>query len=299
LRGWLFSGQKGDGVTVVSNNKKIPGTTISTADCFLEPQAPIVQLSAAKRCLAIKDSRKPTLYFEGDSHNHALMALAGKILASGSNNISLLARGGCPAPYFSPWPGGREKQDRYKLCEQHFASRANALKTAVRPGDSVVLVSFVCDPLESPASELSYRKAVMDLAHDLGRRNPRLILVAPLPMFASADKQEAPASLCRLEWFRPDWSVSTSCRPLTVSRNSELSSTNSFRSLLYRLSSESPWVEVFDPFPVVCPENREFCASRSDAQILFQDSNHLSDRGALLLYPPFRNFLAKVKANSP
>jgi hypothetical protein len=83
------------------------------------------------------------------------MTLAGKILDSGSNNISLLARGGCPAPYFSPWPGGREKQDRYKLCEQYFASRVNALKTAVRSGDSVVLVSFIHGPLESSASELS------------------------------------------------------------------------------------------------------------------------------------------------
>jgi hypothetical protein len=84
-----------------------------------------------------------------------------------------------------------------------------------------------------------------------------------------------------------------------VSRKSELSSTDSFSGLRYRLSSESPWVEVFDPFPVVCPENREFCASRSDALILFQDSNHLSDQGALLLYPPFRDFLANVEANSP
>jgi peptidoglycan/LPS O-acetylase OafA/YrhL len=65
LRGWLFSGQKGDGVTVVSNNKKIPGTTISTADCFLEPQAPIAQLSAAKRCLAMTDPRQPTLFLKG------------------------------------------------------------------------------------------------------------------------------------------------------------------------------------------------------------------------------------------
>jgi peptidoglycan/LPS O-acetylase OafA/YrhL len=298
LRGWLFSGLKGDTVTVISNNKKIPGTSINTANCFLEPTAPIAPQSAASRCSATSDPRRPTLYFEGDSHSHALMPLAGKILASGSHNISLLARGGCLAPYFSPWPGGRDKQDRYKLCEQYFASRVAALKAAVKPGDSVVVVSFIRGPLESSASELSYRKAVLDLARDLGSRKVRLVLFAPLPMFEASDKRDTPSSLCQVEWFRPAWSLSTSCRTFTVSRKSELLRTESFRRLLYQLSSESPLVEVFDPFPVVCPENRELCASKSDGQILFQDSHHLSDRGALLLYPSFRDFLASLEAQS-
>jgi len=298
LRGWLYSGQRGDGVTVLSNNKKIQGTTINSAECFLEPTAPIAKSSATGRCLATGDPRRPTLYFEGDSHSHALMALADKIHASGSHNISLVARGGCPAPYFSPWPGNRQASEQYRLCERHYLARSNALAAAVKPGDSVIFVSFISGPFQSAESVLSYRQAVLHLARDLGRRKARLILFASPPVFPSTVKREFPASLCQKEWFRPAWSLPAACRPSTASRKIQLSNTDSFRQLLYQLSRESPEVKVFDPFPILCPKNQSLCSDRIDGQIIFQDSNHLSDRGALLLYPYFRDFLDKVEAQS-
>jgi hypothetical protein len=241
----------------------------------------------------------PTLYFEGDSHAHVLMALAQQILQEGSYNVSLFARGGCLTPYFSPRPGGRQDDDRYKLCRAHDSSRAKYLKSVLKPGDRVVAVSFVRGRFDSVDSGPSYRNSVLNLARDVQSKGASLVLFAPLPLFADTAKIAFPLSLCRVEWFRPSWALSDACQPARVKRDREIIDTSPLRDLLLALDREVPAIKVFDPFPIICPVAQEFCSTYSDSQRIFSDSNHLTDSGALKLYPSFRAFLARIDAGSP
>jgi len=299
LSGSLFTGRYKDEAAEASSNKKIDGTTISTANCFLDPTAPLPPDAWSERCRAIAHADRPTLYFEGDSHAHALMALARQHLQEGNFNVSLFARGGCLSPYFSPWPGGRQGEEKYRLCKAHDQSRARYLQAVLRPGDHVVVVSFVHGPFDSVASGQSYRQSVLKLGRDVHKKGANLIVFAPLPLFADAPKIAFPLSLCRVEWFRPSWALSSACQPARVSRKREINLTSSVRDLLFALDREVPHVSVFDPFPIVCPVGQEFCSTYRGSQRIFRDSNHLTDAGALNLYPSFRAFLARIETGVP
>ena len=242
---------------------------------------------------------RPTLYFEGDSHAHALMALVQQTLQEGSCNISLFARGGCLTPYFSPWPGGSQDDEKYKLCRAHYRSRARYLQSALKPGDRVVVVSFVHGPFDSVHTGTSYRDSVLNLARDVQNKGASLVVFAPIPVFADAAKIAFPLSLCRAEWFRPSWALSAACQPAQVKRDREIRVTSSFRDLLLALDREVPAIKVFDPFPILCPVGQEFCSTYSGSQRIFRDVNHLNDAGALKLYSSFRAFLARIDAGSP
>jgi peptidoglycan/LPS O-acetylase OafA/YrhL len=299
FKGSLFSGRYANEALETSGNKKIDGTTISAANCFLDTTAPLPPDTWSERCRAIRHADRPTLYFEGDSHAHALMALAQQILQGGSYNVSLFGRGGCLAPYFTPWPGGRHNEEKYRLCRAHYLSRVKYLRSALKPGDHVVVVSFIHGPFDSAKSGLSYRDSVVSLARDVHANGANLIMFAPLPLFADAAIISFPLSLCRVEWFRPSWALSSACQPARVKRDREISDTSPLRDLLQTLAREVPAIKVFDPFPVVCPAGQEFCSSYSGSQRIFRDSNHLTDAGALKLYPSFRAFLAHLDVGSP
>ena len=299
MKGSLFGGRYQAETAETSSNKKIEGTTISTANCFLEPTAPLPPDSQSERCRAKPHGDRPTVYFEGDSHAHALMALAHEILQKDSYNVSLFARGGCLAPYFSPWAGGRQNEEKYRLCKPHAGARTSHLRSALMPGDHVVIVSFIHGPFESAASGLSYRESVLELARDVQNKGANLIIFAPLPLFPDAAQIPFPLSLCRVEWFRPSWALSSACDPVRVNREREINSTKSVRELLNALNRQAPSLHVFDPFPSVCPGGQEFCSTHLGGQRIFLDSNHLSDAGALRLYPSFRAFLERIEAESP
>jgi len=242
---------------------------------------------------------RPTLYFEGDSHAHALMALVQQTLQEGSRNISLFAYGGCLAPYFSPWPGGGQNNEKYKLCRAHDRSRARYLQSALNPGDRVGVVSFFRGPVDSVHTGTSYRDSVLNLAREVQNKGASLVVFAPIPVFADAAKIAFPLSLCRVEWFPPFWALSAACQPARVKRDRETRVTSYFRDLLLALDGEAPAIKVFDPFPILCPVGQEFCSTYSGSQRIFRYGNHLTDAGALKLYPSFRAFLARIDAGSP
>jgi len=299
FKGLLFAGRYKSEAAESSRSKKIDGTTISTANCFLEPTAPLSPDAWSKRCVAIPHADRPTLYFEGDSHVQALMALAQQVLHEGSYNVSMFARGGCLTPYFSPWPGGLQNDEKYRLCRAHDRSRAKFLKSALKTGDRVVVVSFIHGPFDSVQSERAYRNSVLNLARDAQGKGASLVVFAPLPLFTDSVDIAFPLSLCRVEWFRPSWALSSACQSARVKRDREISDTSSLRDLLLALDREVPAIKVFDPFPIVCPVGQDFCSSFSGSQRIFRDSNHLTDAGAMKLYPFFRAFLARIDAGSP
>jgi hypothetical protein len=64
FKGSLFTGCFKAEAAESSGNKKIDGTTIGTANCFLDPTAPLTPDHGSERCRAMPNADHPTLYFK-------------------------------------------------------------------------------------------------------------------------------------------------------------------------------------------------------------------------------------------
>lgn len=282
------------------NMKWIEGTRVSTANCFLDPTAPIRAATAPDPCHAVRVPDRPTLFFEGDSHTHALIPLGGEILSRGTWNVAFHARGGCPFPYFEPRRDNTHRSDRYRLCQPHDANTMERLAASLHPGDRLVLVSSLPSYFASlaaakrEAAESSYRAGIKRIAASAQRRGASVILFGPLPSF-DQKKIAVPLSLCNAEWFRPLWAIDPACRPVVRNRRDVLDENKRLLSLLTDLADGMEGVSLFDPLESVCPEGRDTCSTHRGIEPLYSDGNHLTHAGALTLLPRFRSFLDQLE----
>jgi len=304
LSGSLFLGQRTGDLDLASGNKMIPGTTISTAMCFLDPDRPVPPTSYYSwMCRSSQEGSLPVVYFEGDSHAHSLFILGRELLQTGTYDISFATRGGCPFPFFAP-PGNRDfRGERYRLCRPHYASRLRELREVLRPGDVVVSQSAIANYLDSiPSDQQSqalddYAREVQALDRLVSSRGATLVLVAPTPSFPQA-RIRIPLSQCRTEWYRPLWALPRPCRPLFRPRSSLLQQTETIRSIQQSLATQSQSVRVFDPFPSLCSAERAFCSSVQDTQMLYSDGSHLTNAGALRLRDGFLALLRGLRQDA-
>ena len=283
-----------------STNKRIGGTSIDTVHCFEEPTSGIPRSSAWDACRSNLGNGRPTLFFEGDSHTHALIPLGERLLRDGQVDVAFAARGGCPFPYFQPWQQDRHRADRYRLCQPHGQARLADLERLIQPGDRLVLVSNLPSYLgegpreANPKSFGAYGRSILQLAEQVQHLGARLVLVAPIPSFGQA-KITIPLSLCHSEWFRPTWAIPQTCKGVGESRQEELDRTEAIRILQRQLQRQSAVIDIFDPFSSICPPAKATCRTYAQGQLLFSDGNHLTQQGALLLYPRFARFLSQAK----
>ena len=300
LQARLYGGRLDGDAGQSSTLKRIGGTTIDTVHCFVEPTSPLRQSDSWNACRSGQGPERPTLFFEGDSHTHALIPLGERLLKDGQFQVAFAARGGCPFPYFQPWHQDRQRSDRYRLCQPHAQARLADLGRAIQPGDRLVLVSNLPSTLgEGPRAEApqrfeAYRRSILQLAGRIKHQGGRLVLVSPLPSFEQS-KLSIPLTLCHSEWFRPSWAIPQACRGVAESRQLELQHTQAIRGLQRELERQSPVIDVFDPFNSVCPPAQGSCRTFAEGQLLFSDGNHLTSQGALRLYGAFSRFLTKTE----
>lgn len=304
LLGRLFVGERRHAIGMTANMKRIAGTTVDTVHCFQEPTDPLSPAAAGDPCTATAQARLPTLFFLGDSHTHVLIPLGEKLLASGRFNVAFMARGGCPVPYFSRWGGDAEVPPRYRRCRSYAESETRRVLARLRPGDRLVLVSNLAGYLGAGTgpvgrqAEASYAAAVQQLAPQVQRRGARLVLFAPLPSFPQ-QRIGGPLTLCQPEWFRPAAALGSQCRPVLRPRAEELAATAPARRLQERLRRQLPATDLFDPFASICPPQWNVCSSVSGGNLLYSDDSHLTNAGALLLYPRLLAFLEAQPVGVP
>lgn len=288
--GRLFLGNPQTDVQNFSVVRSIPGTSVTTYHCFLEPDAPIAASEKDEKCLAKSGKDLPTLFLEGDSIAHALVPLLGEMFSARLYNASFFGRGGCVFPFVEPWPGNRHRAQRYQNCLPHGKIREHALLSRVRPGD-YVLIATANSYVQSPESQTRYLKEVGRLAQRLEAKQAGLILFSPLPTFPDRAPINKPLSLCFAEWYVSKWTLVSGCQPATRSREELWRSSASMRDLQARLKGEHTNIKVFDPFPLLCPPGRQQCSTHANEMMYFLDGIHLTSVGARSLYPAFRSFL--------
>ena len=296
----LFLGDRSQRMTESSDMKRILGTKVNTVNCFREPPAPIDPNNTYDTCMAKKADDLPTLFFEGDSHTNSIMPMGDKIYQNGRFNVSFFSRGGCPFPYFKPWTESRHLSTRYQQCDPHYAEQWRKLSPLIKRGDSLVLVSSFNGylPNESQPSrveaEAYYAKEIGRLSDSLKQIGASMIIFAPMPTFASRPEIAFPSTTCSQEWYRPSWSIPDQCKPVLINRNSYLKSISRFQLLLDKLSLQHSNVHVFNPSDTICPASMDQCSTHMGNEMLFSDSNHLSNFGAIKIYPAFMEFLQRM-----
>jgi hypothetical protein len=301
-KGALYLGHRSRDLDLDSPNKVIAGTTISTAMCFLDPTAPLPPPSYFSwMCRSVQTAQRPTIYFEGDSHAHALFLLGRDLLKGGAYALAFATRGGCPFPYFAPAGQPDYRGERYRNCLPHDQSRRRELAEVLRPGDVVVSESSINNyihsltPSDRSSALAGYASAVRSLDRLVAERGAHLVLVAPTPSFPQTPIR-TPLSLCRAEWFRPGWALAPICRTLKVPRSNQLARTREVRDLQRSLAAAGRVTVLFDPFPPLCPANDASCANVEHGQILYSDGSHLTNAGAERLSAPFQACLRQLPA---
>ncbi|MEB3335408.1 MAG: acyltransferase family protein [Cyanobacteriota bacterium] len=282
-----------------SNSKRITGTSVNTFNCFAEP----TEASAASRlrpsCLAVTNPKRPTLFLEGDSHANAIIPLAGSLFHSGEFNVSVFAKGGCIMPGLEHWSNKRHLTSRYRMCGPHALEREKVILSQVKPGDQVMLVSFLSAYIEDDLSIQAFERSMSRLAEKLGSKGAGIIIFAPLPVFSDRVAVQSPLSTCFPTWVRPTWALPADCKSSTVKRAKSIADNQPILKLLRRLESKHRNIRVFDPLPYLCPPTETVCVSSRQGKIVFFDSNHLTNYGARFLTQPLVRFLHRSSAEPP
>jgi hypothetical protein len=254
------------------------------------------------RCATRSSKFASTLYFEGDSHTETLIPLGEKIFQAGHYNVAFFARGGCPFPYFSPWEGRWHANSRYQLCEPHYEAQLSRLLPLLRRGDALVLVSNLgiltgMDTESQKAAEASYERQIERISKTLRPIGARLVIFAPIPSFKDRPLVSIPMTACSSEWYRPSWSIGSDCKPAFVDRTAHLRSMQPVEALFAKLERRFDNVDIFHPLDTLCPMNMARCSTHSGDKMLYSDSHHLSNYGAVMLYPAFNEFMRRLEKN--
>ncbi|MEN5424769.1 acyltransferase family protein [Stenotrophomonas pennii] len=188
-------------------------------------------------------------------------------------------------------------------------ARDNALariEREARPGDIVLLSSLRMQELRGldwsrgeaqVFQELAMRRTSMDAAgaaRDADAILARLqalqvhvIISAPMPVFKSDPFR------CSDVFNR----MNPACKAgLTVPRAAMEAMRGPQMALLHDLVERYPLLQVWDPLPLLCPEDR--CAAMDGTTPLFFDREHLSGHGNRLLLPDFDRLMLEI-ADAP
>ena len=132
-----------------------------------------------------------------------------------------------------------------------------------------------------------WKKKMQQIIKGATAKGSNVVFFAPLPEFQL--ELESPA-ICTKEWFRA--SLLKDCR-LKEPRDPLLRSRflPEMKTTLRMLENEYKNFYVFDAFPALCPPTQRYCDSSGNSGRLFWDNDHLSTRGALLLFSDFHQFL--------
>jgi peptidoglycan/LPS O-acetylase OafA/YrhL len=234
------------------------------------------------------------LFAVGDSHVGAYIPMYSLLAGQDSVDVRVYSSPGCSfAGLLGP---------TLPNCATFARASTNDVVKRAVSGDVVFLASLrmhrlgdqwgsftaehIADLTTSAQAE-TYRRQAYDeaaeLISELSRNGVRVIIEAPAPVF------KAHAYRCS-DWFNAG---NPSCRGgLSLGRTELLGYRKPVMNSLAALSSAFPNLIVWDPFPILCPQDP--CQAVTEAGPLFFDSDHLSGFSNRLLYPHFLQLLPQA-----
>ena len=235
-----------------------------------------------------------TIYVLGDSHAAALGPALYEMSAANGILIRTFVQSGCS--YLGLM---RPLTKASAGCLEFVRSVTREVVETSQPGDQVLLPSLrllrysdqwgasrvkeMFPVMYSPANMASREESIEDAQRwlqQLADAHLEVFFVAPSPIF------RAPAFRCS-DWFNR---MNPICHGNNEQLRSELEALRApVLENMTALSQIFPNLQVWDPFPLLCPE--EVCRTHMGGRPLFFDGDHLSGYGNLFLYPHLSEFL--------
>jgi peptidoglycan/LPS O-acetylase OafA/YrhL len=220
------------------------------------------------------DDSGSTLFVIGDSHAAAYDFMLGLYTARSGRRVVIYSARGCELPPLVL------TVDRLHACARFHQAAVARVARSARGGDVILLSSLhmrrPSDPPLTAEERLANRREAARRLQPLAGTGARLILEAPKPVFAS------PPFRC-VDWFRRSNPV---CRGgFEVPRQALLDRREPALEDLRALASALPGAVIWDPFPLLCPDDP--CAAHRNRKWLFRDEDHLTSYANRLLLPSF------------
>lgn len=234
------------------------------------------------------------LFVIGDSHAAAYNTMLTQLEDEHGIEVHLYFKGGCaPAQLLKPLNSG---------CVQFIKETLDEVLRLSSPGDMVFLPSLrmnrFADQWETfdeasviarqirdntPENRAKILRETSELLSRLEKKSLYVLIDAPKPVFKS------PPFRCA-DWFNSNNPVCL--YGFTMKRDFLLSQRKPVMDLLESLARMHPDLIVWDPFPILCPE--EVCSAFDEGGPLFFDGDHLTAHGNRVLYPSFELILRKI-----
>jgi peptidoglycan/LPS O-acetylase OafA/YrhL len=244
-------------------------------------------------CQGLTDSRH--LYVVGDSHAWAYQRLIGNIVRNEGLAATIYMATGCtvvPADG-SELTARKIEQSASSQCatfvDQSFAAVANSAK----PGDILFLPGLRMQRYREywePELRISKKPETYNdsmVATEARRlsffinRGMRVILEAPKPVYKLAPMR------CS-DWFNKS---NPHCRAMPTTASELQPQRNHVLDLFAKIRGREPRVEVWDPFPLLCPG--ETCPAVLDGKPIVSDGDHLSGYANDYLSPSLWDVLSR------
>lgn len=268
--------------------------------CLAEPEyhnvgGGLMMIYKPYNCATPRALNEHSIYVIGDSHALAYEGLFKQYAMRNSTQVFAYNNGGCPFISLQPW-----RENDNADCKRYAEASLQDLRQRLKPGDVLFLPSLRLARLsdqwayfgeEQAAAQMfgsvadtGRGRAVADAVHvlrEFADNGVQIVFEGPKPLF------KAPPFRCS-DWFNHENPICA--QGFSVSR--ELLETyrkpvlQSFAEIARQLPNASVW----DPFPVLCPDQE--CKAFRDGKPLFLDGDHLSGDGNLLLLKDFTDFMA-------
>lgn len=244
-----------------------------------------------------------TIFVLGDSHAGMLVPVFERLSAEQGKQIDIFMFPGCSYINFrAPMQGQFPEQ-----CLRFNRAAQDYVVTHSKPHDLVVLPSLRMDRYGDQWA--SFKIADMhDNMHNANARIQRtaaladaqtwlqpfiqkqlsVMFMAPPPIF------QAPTFRCA-DWFNRHNPI---CIGSNQQNRAELERLRApIVNAMHTLSNKYPGVSVWDPFPVLCPN--EVCSTFAGDRPLFFDGDHLSNYGNLIIYPGLLELVKRLPNSAP
>jgi len=225
----------------------------------------------------------------GDSHTGAYIPLLKRFTLTTGVESVILSTAGCPFISLQ-W-----NRDDDPGCRDALQSSLNTLTASAKAGDVVFLASLRLPRLAEQFAKFTDTAALAYVEGEgSAKKRDYAIEVAIQKLKPLADKGvkivfEAPKPLFRTPPFRcGDWfnRLNPSCVDgFEIERSFLERLRKPTLDGFQKIVSTIPGVSVWDPFPILCPEQK--CSAFRDGKPLFFDADHISEYGDVLLTPAF------------
>jgi len=235
-----------------------------------------------------------SIYVIGDSHALAYSSMFKQYAIRHATQINAYNNGGCPFISLQP-----DRDMDNSDCRGYTDAALADLRARIQPGDVLFLPSLrlprfadqwaffgedaAHGKMFGPQADADRKRAedfAVTVLKEFTDKGVRIVFEAPKPLF------KAPPFRCA-DWFDKNNPI---CAPGFDMPRVMM---EAFRAPVLQsyanIASRLPNIEVWDPFPTLCPD--ETCSAFDAGKPLFLDGDHLSGHGNLMLLPSFTAFM--------